>query len=271
MKRPSLASCLVRQLRHGRFLWLIWAVFNRLFPAHPVLTKAVFNAVRDQKGLEIGGPSRVFRKRGILPVYSQAACVDNVNFARHTAWETDLQAGGTFEFCPGQRPGRQFICEASALQGMADASYDFVLSSHCLEHLANPLAALREWRRVTKDGGHLVLILPDPEHTFDHRRPVTTLAHLQKDFANSNGENDRTHIPEVLSLHDLRRDPKAGTARDFQARTLSNADNRCMHHHVFDLQLMREALQETHWRVMAIERVRPEHLVALAVAVFDRR
>ena len=108
MKRPSTAWCLVRQLLHGRFLWLTWAVFNRLFPAHPVLTKAVFNAVRDQNGLEIGGPSRVFRKRGILPVYSQAACVDNVNFARHTAWETDLQAGGPFEFCPGRPAGNGF-------------------------------------------------------------------------------------------------------------------------------------------------------------------
>jgi len=265
MKRLSTAWCLVRQLLHGRFLWLTWAVFNRLFPAHPVLTKAVFNAVRDQNGLEIGGPSRVFARNGILPVYPQAACIDNVNFARRTTWEADLQDGGPFEFCPGRPPGRQWIREATVLHGMADGCFDFVLSSHCLEHLANPLAALREWHRVTRDGGHLVLILPDPMHTFDHRRPVTTLAHLKEDFANATREDDQTHVPEILSLHDLWRDPLAGTIENFRTRTLNNAGNRCLHHHVFDLQLMRDVLEETRWRVMAIERVRPLHLIALAI------
>ena len=265
MKQPPLARHLVQQLRYGGLPWLTRAVFNRLFPAHPVLAKAVLNAVRDRKGLEIGGPSRIFTAGKILPVYPQAACVDNVNFAPHTTWETELQDGGPFDFCPGRPSGRQWIREATALRGMSDASFDFVLSSHCLEHLANPLAALREWRRVTRAGGHLVLVLPDPQRTFDHLRPVTTLAHLQEDFAKVTGEDDQTHVPEILSLHDLRRDPLAGTVENFQTRTLSNADNRCLHHHVFDLQLMREILEETSWVAIATEKVRPMHLVALAI------
>jgi SAM-dependent methyltransferase len=148
---------------------------------------------------------------------------------------------------------------------MADGSFDFVLSSHCLEHLANPLAALREWLRVCRDGGHLVLVLPNPRHTFDHRRPITTLSHLKADFANGTAENDQTHVPEILSLHDLWRDPLAGTMEEFRTRTLGNADNRCLHHHVFDLPLIRTVLLETGWRPSATECVRPLHLVALAI------
>lgn len=254
----------MQHFRRGGLAWLASTAFNSLLPGRPQLAEAVLKSVRDRKGLEIGGPSRIFTAGKILPVYPLAACVDNVNFAPGTAWETGLQNGGPFGFCPSRPAGRQWICEATNLRGMADASFEFVLSSHCLEHVANPLAALREWRRVTRDGGYLVLVLPDPKHTFDHRRPVTTLDHLREDFTRGTGEDDQTHVPEILALHDLRRDPLAGAFEAFRTRTLNNAENRCLHHHVFDLPLMGEMLRETSWTVIATERVRPLHLVALA-------
>lgn len=42
----------------------------------------------------------------------------------------------------------------------ADASMDYVYSSHCLEDLKDHKQALREWWRVLKVGGYLVLYLP---------------------------------------------------------------------------------------------------------------
>ncbi len=253
-----------RQFRHADARRLASAVYNRLWPARPVLAPAIRAAVLDRTGLEIGGPSRVFLGRGLLPAYPHAARIDNVNFAGITAWESDLREGGEFHFDMRRPPGRQFLREATSLSGIADASYDFILSSHCLEHVANPLAALREWHRVVRPGGRLVLILPDPRHTFDHRRPVTTLAHLQADFDRHTGEDDPTHLEEILALHDLRRDALAGTAEQFRARSLRNAENRCLHHHVFDLDLMLAALAATDWQVRGAECVRPLHLLALA-------
>lgn len=41
-----------------------------------------------------------------------------------------------------------------------DASLDYVFSSHCLEHLADLAAALREWTRVLRPGGVMLLYLP---------------------------------------------------------------------------------------------------------------
>lgn len=45
----------------------------------------------------------------------------------------------------------------------ADGSMDFVYSSHLLEHIADYKSALREWLRVIKVGGYLVLYLPDED------------------------------------------------------------------------------------------------------------
>jgi SAM-dependent methyltransferase len=46
------------------------------------------------------------------------------------------------------------------LRYRAPASYDCVYSSHCLEHMSDPPAALAQWWALVKPGGHLVVIVP---------------------------------------------------------------------------------------------------------------
>lgn len=53
--------------------------------------------------------------------------------------------------------------DAQFMQGVADGTFDFVHSSHCLEHLVDPIAGLRTWMRVIKAGGHLVITVPDED------------------------------------------------------------------------------------------------------------
>jgi SAM-dependent methyltransferase len=255
---------LLTRFRHDGFSWLVSAVFNRVLPPRLAMRPAVLSAVSNRTGLEIGGPSRVFATRGMLPVYERARRINNVNFSTKTTWETSLYDGGKFQFDSSRAPGTQFIRDATELTGLADASYDFILSSHCLEHVANPLRALREWHRVTRPGGHLVLLVPDPARSFDHRRPVTTLAHLRADYEHGVGENDETHMVEILELHDLGRDPHAGTWEQFRERSRHNEANRCLHHHVFDLNLLKAAVTEMGWHVLAAETARPVHLVVFA-------
>lgn len=57
--------------------------------------------------------------------------------------------------------------DAQALEGVADESYDWVFSAHCLEHLRNPGAALHRWWAVLKPGGWLVVQVPD-EDLYEH-------------------------------------------------------------------------------------------------------
>lgn len=47
------------------------------------------------------------------------------------------------------------------LPEIKDSEFDFVHSSHCLEHLNNPRASLVNWLRVIKPGGFVVCTVPE--------------------------------------------------------------------------------------------------------------
>jgi ubiquinone/menaquinone biosynthesis C-methylase UbiE len=150
------------------------------------------------------------------------------------------------------------------MSSIANNSYDFVLSCHNLEHFANPIKALKEWGRVARPGGTLVMVLPYYSKTFDHRRSPTQLAHLISDFEHNTQEDDLTHLPEILQLHDLRRDPFAGSVEQFRERSLKNIENRCLHHHVFDERNSGELLRYLGMHIVAIEQAYPFHLFIVA-------
>lgn len=218
----------------------------------------------DKCGIEIGGPSRAFSARGCFPVYPIVGSLDNCNFSAATVWEGSIREGTTFKFDRNRPVGLQHIVEATAMERFASASYDFVLASHVLEHIANPILALSEWKRLLKDRGILVLLLPHKGKTFDHRRPVTTLEHLIADFKAGVTEDDLTHLPEILALHDLERDPEAGDAEAFRTRSLRNLQNRCLHHHVFDSRLAEKLIEHMGLEVRAIEEIQPHHILLVA-------
>jgi len=46
-----------------------------------------------------------------------------------------------------------------------DNEFDAVFTAHLLEHLRDPVAALREWLRVVKPGGVVACVVPATEHT----------------------------------------------------------------------------------------------------------
>lgn len=219
---------------------------------------------RERRALEIGGPSACFRRRGYFPIYPLLAGADNCNFADATIWEGAIASGRSFRFDADRPPGRQFIAEATDLHGCDTASYDVILSSHTIEHTANPLRALLEWRRVLADGGLLVLIAPHRDGTFDHRRPITALDHLISDFDRGTGEDDTTHLPEILRLHDRARDAGGLSADAFRERSEGNLANRALHHHVFDTPLVEAMLRHAGFRPLAVEARRPYNIVVVA-------
>lgn len=217
---------------------------------------------KDKSGIEIGGLSPIFNTE--IPIYKIIENVDGCNFSSQTVWEGSIQEGKSYQFY-NAKIGHQYVCEASDLKEVPSEKYDFLISSHCLEHCANALKTVTEWLRVVKKGGAILLVLPDKNFTFDHNRYITTFGHLLEDFNNTIDETDLTHLPEILLLHDLSMDLAAGTKEQFEKRSLDNFNNRCLHQHVFDFNLLEQIFEYNNIEVIDKSFAKPYHQIILGV------
>jgi SAM-dependent methyltransferase len=217
--------------------------------------------LQGSEGLEIGGPSHVFSAGGLLPVYPLLAAVDGVQWQARTAWHALEESEG---YAPeGTRRGALHLLDGVDLAGIADERYGVVLCSHVLEHLANPLLALAAWRRVTRAGGHLLLVAPHMQGTFDHRREVTPLEHMIEDMQKGTREDDLTHLPETLSLHDRARDSEQADREEWERRRRENASTRVLHHHTFTTPSLLRLLDHAGLQLLAVEARRPHDIYVL--------
>jgi len=195
--------------------------------------KKIIGRFANKYGIEIGGPSQFFGRHGLLPIYQIASSVDNLNFSSVTLWTGSINKKSGY-IVNGKIIGRQYITDAIDCHGVGQRRYDFVLSCNSLEHIANPLRAVKKWSGLLRRNGLLLIVVPRKESNFDHRRAVVEFEHLITDYKNNTGECDMKHLAEILKLHDLRLDLPAGTSIQFKKRSEANLYNRCLHHHVFD-------------------------------------
>jgi SAM-dependent methyltransferase len=70
------------------------------------------------------------------------------------------------EFFPAMRGCRSWDLpdgDAQLMPGLAESSFDFVHSSHCLEHMVDVHAAFARWLQIVRPGGYLVILVPDED------------------------------------------------------------------------------------------------------------
>jgi SAM-dependent methyltransferase len=206
----------------------------------------------------------MFSEDGILPIYDIVKSLDNCLFANRTIWEGQVREGRNFRYSLGKEPGSQFILEATALHAIQDADYECILSCHALEHVANPLRALEEWKRVSVRDALLLLVLPHKDGTFDWKRPATRVSHMVDDYEKNTGEDDLTHLPEILALHDLAKDKGAGSAEDFKRRCLQNYECRALHHHTFDTRTAVNMVDHAGFQLLRVDHLKPFHIILVS-------
>jgi SAM-dependent methyltransferase len=117
------------------------------------------------KGIEIGGSAH------------NPFNLDTINCDRlhHTDSAFKTYAKEQMKLCGSVMPV-DVVCRGDELP-FADKAYDFVVSSHVLEHFYDPIGALIEWRRVARK--YILVIVPKRNALLSDRDlPVTRVIDL---------------------------------------------------------------------------------------------
>ena len=128
------------------------------------------------KGVEIGGAAH------------NAFHLDTLNVDRTRDMDT-VYKREELE-CAGVAMAVDVVAEGDDLP-FPDEAFDFVLASHVLEHLPDPIRALQEWRRVARR--YVLVVLPHRDRTFDRDRPVTPVDELLRRHEQGLRSDDDRH------------------------------------------------------------------------------
>jgi SAM-dependent methyltransferase len=102
------------------------------------------------------------------------------------------------------------VDDGEMLATVADASQDFIIANHFLEHTENPIGTIETHLSKLKPGGVLFYAVPDKRHTFDFRRPVTPIEHMVADYEQGPERSRREHFDEWTRL--VVDEPSSGSA-----------------------------------------------------------
>jgi SAM-dependent methyltransferase len=130
------------------------------------------------------------------------------------------------------------VGDATDMTPFANERFDFVCSSHLLEHLSDPLRAIEKWKSVLRPGGVIYCGVPNRFTIFDHRRRATSLEHLLSDYLRDIGPNDWSHLEEFLAKWDHRLDSVWNT-REELAQEVAKRGSNAIHHHVWNQRNLR--------------------------------
>jgi SAM-dependent methyltransferase len=123
-------------------------------------------------------PLRPDRKVGFESRKSYAAKIESGFFARYLSGPNVMEVGYR-----GYEEGNQPIVPQAigvdvgypgyegASFPFGDASFDAIYSSHCFEHIGDWLGVLRDWYRILKIGGFLVIVVPH-QLLFERKRSL---------------------------------------------------------------------------------------------------
>ena len=88
--------------------------------------------------------------------------------------------------------------DSDGLKTLEESSFDFVIASHLLEHLAQPFKMLDEIWRVLKPNGLAVVFLPDRRRTFDRKRTCQSFEHFFDEYQKTSHDVDTDDLRDYL-------------------------------------------------------------------------
>ncbi len=118
-------------------------------------------------------------KNNIYPEYIKHgnACSYIIPIAQHFCVGDGLDIGGFADWTfPGARPINITLEDEFDAYNLPEKKYDYIFSSHTLEHLPDYVRAIEYWKEHLKPGGILYLYLPHPD--MEYWKPQNNRKHL---------------------------------------------------------------------------------------------
>ena len=107
--------------------------------------------------------------------------------------------------------------DGESLDSFADGSQDFVVANHFIEHTQDPIGALGATSACSARR-HPLCGDPRQARTFDAKRPVTTIEHLERDHREGPAWSRAGHFLEWAELVSARPSPSGRRARRAELR-----------------------------------------------------
>ena len=105
-------------LKNYGFKWMFYQVIRKIWIRKSFLFEKHGLQFSEKKGIEVGGPSFIFKPKGLLPLYTVLGDLDNCNFSDNTIWEGNIKEKKDFCFNSKRPLGKQYILEATDLNGI---------------------------------------------------------------------------------------------------------------------------------------------------------
>ncbi len=133
----------------------------------------------------------------------------------------------------------EIVDDGETLATIGDATQDFVIANHFIEHCENPVLTFQNLLRVLKPGGIVFIAVPDKRFTFDVDRPCTTVDHVLRDFLEGPEWSKRQHYEEWTRLVNKQTDPSLVNAETQHLIDMKYS----IHFHVWSAPELLELLQ----------------------------
>ncbi|WP_162888100.1 methyltransferase domain-containing protein [Sphingomonas mesophila] len=108
----------------------------------------------------------------LVPRGSKTSYIDRVPASY---WKSQPDYPGTAIIDP------DILDDGATLATIDDDSFDYLIAAHVLEHIDDPVSALKNWIRVVRPGGHILIAVPDKRFCGEEQRPTTTVEHFLRD------------------------------------------------------------------------------------------
>lgn len=209
---------------------------RRLLPFNPGFADKPGNLGREYiankylqgEGIEIGALNLPLR----VPEWAKVKYVDRLSIPDLKKQYPEIETQGL--------TAPDIVDDGELLETVADASQDFVIANHFIEHCQNPLLALKNMFRVLKPKGILYLGVPDKRFTFDVDRPVTPLQHILEDYQEGPARSKQMHFEEWVRVVE-----KVGGETDAEKRVNELLEqDYSIHYHVWTQAEMLEMIAE---------------------------